>query len=159
MDVAPLELDSGRSCVEAFVFKFPEFPSVYRIGEVGTEAFDVEVVRALSYFFIGRKGDPYFSMRDFRVMEQKVHRRHDLGHPCFVVGSEQCGTICRDKRMSCVFVQGRKIIGGEDGIVIQTQLSSVIILPNLWGDTAPGKVRCCIDVRKEADDRQIFISI
>ena len=87
MHVASLNFDFRARSVEILVFQFALHAAVDRVGEVGPECLDVEVIDAASDLLIGREADADFAVFHFGVGQQVFGRCHDLRYTGFVVGA------------------------------------------------------------------------
>ena len=74
---------------------------------------DVEFVGALADFFIGIECDANVAMLDFGMLLKEFHGADDFGYAGFVVGSEQCGSVCHDEVFALVVEQFRKFLRRE----------------------------------------------
>ena len=67
----------------------PDLRAVERVGEVGAEALEVEVVDAVADLLVDGEADPRSGARDVGVGDELGDRGHDLGDAGLVVGAEE----------------------------------------------------------------------
>ena len=85
MNITPLDCYLGSGSIKILVLQFPFKSAVHRIGEISTKAFYIEKVHPAPDFLIRRKPDTDFPVFDFRMSQQILRSRHNLGHPGFIV--------------------------------------------------------------------------
>ena len=61
--------------------------AVHRVGEVGAELFQIDLVDAAADFLVGGEQDLDGAVLDMRIVDQELGRIHDLGEAGLVVGA------------------------------------------------------------------------
>ena len=156
-----LDGDGGAVGRKGLVLDIAGGFAVHRIGEVGAELFQVDLVDAAADLFVGREQDLDGAVLDLRVLNQELRRIHDLGEARLVVGAEQRGAVGRDDVVADL-VGERGMVGGADhlrGIGRQHDVAAVIVSYDLRLDVRAGAVRRGVHVRAEADHRHLFVGV
>ena len=81
--------------------------AIHRVGEVGAELFQIDLVDAAADLLVGREQDLDRAVLDLRVLKQEMRRIHDLGEAGLVVGAEQRGAVGRDDVVADLVGQAR----------------------------------------------------
>ena len=102
---ADRQLDAGRR--EGLVVQLARRRPVERVGRLGAEALDVEVVRAAPDLLVGVEPDPQRPVRDLGMLEQVADGRHDLRDARLVVRAEQGRSVGRDQLVADVVSRAR----------------------------------------------------
>ena len=143
-----LDGDGGAVGGKGLVLDIPGGFAVHRVGEVGAELLQVDLVDAAADLLVGREQDLDGAVLDMRVIDQEPRRIHDLGEAGLVVGAEKRGAVGRDDVVADL-VGERGMIGGADhlhGIGRQHDVAALIILHDLRLDVRPvqsGEVSIC----------------
>ena len=109
MDGKAGNFDECRGCVEILVLELADCAAVDRIGEIGAESRDVEVIDAPSHLLVGGEADADLAVCDLGMRQQILGGGHDLGHARLVVGAQQRRTVGVDERMPLEERQFREI--------------------------------------------------
>ena len=88
VDAASVKGDGRLVGVEVFVLQFAQHAAVQGVGDVRAKGGNVKMMRAAADFFIWRKSDADFAVRDFRVRLQVFNHRQDNGNAGFVIRAE-----------------------------------------------------------------------
>ena len=96
MGADTLDGDGGAVGGKRLVFDVAGGFAVHRIGEVGAELFQVDLVDAAADLFVRREQDLDGAVLDLRIVDQELRGIHDLGDAGLVVGAQQCGAVRRD---------------------------------------------------------------
>ena len=93
---AAADRDAHRARRERLDLELADPRTVERVGDIGPERIEVEVLGAASYFLVDREGDAHRGTRRIRPLGQIGDRLHDLGDARLVVRTEQRGPVARD---------------------------------------------------------------
>ena len=146
MGADALDGDGGAVGGEGLVLDIPGGFAVHRVGEIGAELFQVDLVDAAADLLVGREQDLDRAVLDLRIVDQELRRIHDLGEAGLVVGAEQRGAVGGDDVVADL-VGERGMIGGADhlrGIGRQHDVAAAIILHDLRLDVLArcNRARC-----------------
>ena len=125
-----LDGDGGAVGRKGFVLDIPGGFAVHRVGEVGAELLQVDLVDAAADLLVGREQDLDGAVLDIRILNQEPRRIHDLGEAGLVVGPQQRGAVGRDDVVPDLVGQ-RGMVGGADhlrGISRQHDVAAAVIL-------------------------------
>ncbi len=89
--------------------------AVHRVGEIGAELFQVDLVDAAADLLVRREQDFDRAVLDLGMVEQELRGVHDLGDAGLVVGAEQRGAVGRDDVVADLVGQ-RRVLGGADDL-------------------------------------------
>ena len=94
--------------------------AVHRVGELGAELFQVDLVDAAADLLVRREQDLDRAVLDLRVLDQELRGIHDLGEAGLVVGAEQRGAVGGDDVVAdlvgeCGMLGGADHLGGSAG--------------------------------------------
>ena len=145
MDAAPRERDMSRRGVEIFVGYLAEAAAVHRIGEVGAEPFQVEVLRTAPDLLVGSEGYHDLAVLDRIVGQQPLRHRQDLGDPRLVVRAEQSRAVGDDEPLTRVIFQKGKIGDPHDDIFIfaKKDIAAIVVhqaRPDIFAGRGGGDV-------------------
>ena len=157
MNITSLYFDPGTGSIEILIFQLSFKASVYGISKGGTEMFYIKKVYPFSDFFVGRKADPDSAVFHFWMLHQIFGSGHDLCHPCFIVGSQQRRTVGCDQGMPLEKSQLRKICQRHRQLLVQTDISPIVIFNDTGMDIGPTHIGTRIDMRDKTDHRPVFI--
>ena len=113
MGADALDGDGGAVGGKRLVLDISGGFAVHRIGEVGAELFQVDLVDAAADLFVRREQDLDGAVLDLRMVDQELRRIHDLGEAGLVVGAQQRGAVGGDDVIADLFGE-RRVIGGAD---------------------------------------------
>ena len=153
--------DGGAVGRKRLVLDIPRGFAVHRVGEIGAELFQVDLVDAAADLLVGREQDLDRAVLDLRVLNQELRRIHDLGEAGLVVGAQQRGAIGRDDVVADL-VGERGMIGGADHlgrVGRQHDVAAAIIPHDLRLDVLAGAIGRSVHMRAEADHRHFFVGI
>ncbi len=68
------------------------------------------MIRSASDLLIGRKRDPQFTVRHFRMLHKKCRHRHNLCNARLIVRPKQCRTVRHDQVFSDILRKLRKFL-------------------------------------------------
>ena len=156
-----LDGDGGAVGREGFVLDIPRGFAVHRIGEVGAELLQVDLVDAAADFLIGGEQDLDRAMLDLRILNQELRRVHDLGEAGLVVGAEQRGAVRRDDVVADLVGEGGMLRRADHlgRIARQHDIAAAIVAHDLRFDVLAGAVRRGVHVRAEADHRHLLVGV
>ena len=128
---------------------------VERVGEVGAEGVEIEVVGALAHLLVDRERDARRGARCI-IVEEVRDRRHDHGDARLVVCAEERRAVARDQVLPDPLGEGGHVCRIEDlRLVARQRIGSPDQARWTIGRTPmPGGVRGRVDVRDEADPRR-----
>jgi hypothetical protein len=89
MRVEAVEADEHRVARERLHLDLAQCGAVHRVCELRAEARHVEMRRVPADFLVRREAETDRTVRNLRVRDQVLGRRHDLGDARLVVGAEQ----------------------------------------------------------------------
>ena len=93
------------------------------------------------------------------MRQQVFHRREDDGDAGFVIRAEQGRAVGGDQRVPVQAVQRRKFFGREHlAAAFKRDVTTAIVLDDLWFDVLAAAFRRGIDVRHEAQHRHFLVS-
>ena len=156
-----LDGDDGAVGRKRLVLDIPGGFAVHRIGEIGAEFFQVDLVDAAADLFVGGEQDLDGAVLDLRIVDQELRRIHDLGEAGLVVGAEQRGAVDGDDVVADLVGQ-RRMFGGADHlgrIGRQHDVAAAIIFDDLRLDVLAGAVGRSVHMRAEADHRHLLVGI
>ncbi len=135
--------------------------AVHRIGEVGTEFLQVDLVDAAPDFLIGREQDLDRPVPDIRIVDEDLGRGHDLSQSRLVVGAEQCRSIGRDDVVADLVLQFRMIADADHPARVagKIDIPAGIIPDDLRLHIRAAEIGRRIHVRAETDDRHRLVAI
>ena len=130
--------------------------AVERVGELGAEALEVEVVGAAGDLLVDREADANRRVRLARIPLQVCDRGHDLGHAGLVVGPEQGRAVGGDEIVPDLPLQQGQLLRIEHDARIagQHDAAAVVALVHLRVDAGAGHVRRRVDMRDQPDRRR-----
>ena len=108
-----LDGDGGAVCRKRLVLDMAGGFAVHRVGEVGAELLQVDLVDAAADLLVRREQDLDGAVLDLRIVDQEMRRIHDLGKAGLVVGAEQRGAVGGDDVVADLVGQ-RGMLGGAD---------------------------------------------
>ena len=156
-----LDGDGGAIGRERLVLDMARGLAVDRVGEIGAEFLEVDLVDAAADLLVGREQDLDGAVLDLGIADQELRRVHDLGKPGLVVGAEQRGAVGGDDVVADL-VGKRGMLGGTDdlrGIARQHDVAAAIVLHDLRLDALAGAVGRGVHMRAEADHRNLLAGI
>lgn len=135
--------------------------AIHRIGIIGAELLQVDLVDAAADLFVRRKEDLDRSVLDVGIIDEDLGCGHDFRQPRLVVGAEQGRAVGGDDVVAdLVFQLG--MLGDADHpawIAGKQDIPARIIRHHLRLDVPAREVRRSIHMRAEADDRDALIAI
>ncbi len=157
MGVEALEGHRHRVGAEALDLELAARLAVHRVGAVGAELRDVEVLRAATDLLVGGEADPDRAVRDLRVAHQPVRRGHHLGDAGLVVGAEQRRAGGGDDRAPDLLGERRVVGEAEDGgrIVGQDEILPPVVGVDDRFHPGARHLGRGVDVGEEADRRHV----
>ena len=161
MGADALDGDGGAVGGKRLVLDIPGGFAVHRIGEVGAELFQIDLVDAAADLFVGREQDLDRAVLDLRIVDQEICGIHDLGEAGLVVGAEQRGAVGRDDVVADLVGQ-RGLLGGADHLCWirrQHDIAATVIPHDLRLDVLARAIRRGVHVRAEADHRHLLVGI
>jgi len=146
---------------EGFVLDIAGGLTVDRVGEIGAELFQVNLVDAAADFLVRGEQDPDRAVLDMRIAKHEQCRIHDFGDARLVVGAEQRGAVGGDDVAPDLI--------GERGVVCRTNdlcriggqhdIATAVVPHDLRLDIGAGAVGRGVHVGTEANDRDPLIGI
>ena len=148
-----------RACIEVFIFQFAQFTAVNGICEICTKTFHVKIVCTAANLFVWCKSDADFAMFNRRIVDQFFCHGHDFCDTCFVICTEQSGSICYDQVLTNIFLEAWIFfLCHEDVLFLIEQNVSTLIFYNLCLDIVAGSILSGIHVCNQTDYRFVFFS-
>ena len=140
------------SRVEVLVFQLTNSASVYRIGKICAELLQIKVIHSAADFFIRRKSNRDRRVLLLRMRQQPGRHCHNLRNSGLIIGSQQCGSVRDDQRLSLIRQHLRIGLRAHDNIPlrIQQNISAIIVLHNARLDIRSGSVRRSIHMCNKA---------
>ena len=156
VDVAALDLDPGACGVEVFILQLALHAAVHRVGEVGTEGLDIEIIDAAAHLLVGREADADLAVAQLGMREQVLRGGHDLRHAGLVVGAEQRRAVGVDERVPLEETQLGELRDLHRELSVEDDVASVVLLDDAGTDILAAHVRRGVHMGDEADDRGVF---
>ena len=101
--------DDDLPRVEGLGLDLAELGAVERVGVLGAEPLEIDVLRAARDLLVHREADTQRRMLDVGIPLQVGDRRHDLGHARLVVGAEQRGAVGGDDVVADLLREQRQL--------------------------------------------------
>ena len=119
---------------ERLDLELAEIRAVERVGDVGAERLEVEVLRSAPHLLVDGEGDADGRARPLVARAcEKRDRGHDLRDPRLVVGAEQCGPIARHDVVADPGSERRKS-GGIENLPLVARKRDRHAVPRLVDD-------------------------
>ncbi len=158
MGADALDGDGGAIGGKGLVFDMTGGFAIHRIGEIGAELVQVDLVDAPADLLVGGEQDLDRAVLDLGIFDQELRRIHDLGDAGLVVGTQQRRSVSRDDVVTDL-VGEIGILGGANhlgGVGRQDDVAAAIVPDDLRLDVVSGAVGRGIHVRTEADDGHLL---
>ena len=154
----------GNLChggVEVLVLQLADGAAVHRVGPVGAEALNVELMGALADFLVRVEGYSDFTVLDFGMLLQVIDGTDDFGDAGLVVGAQEGGAVGNDKVLAYIVVEFGKVGGREDDALglAEHDVAAGIVLYDAGVDMAPAHVGRCVQMGDEAYDGHFLVRI
>ena len=161
MHVASLDADGSSCGIEVFILKFADLTSVECVGILCSELCNVEFDYSAADLFVRSESDLDISMFEFRMFHHILHGSHDLCDSGLVVRSEESRSVSGDEGLSLVEAEFREFawLEAQAGHSLERNISTVVVLDDLWLDVVSRCVRSCVCVGDESDCRYIFAAV
>ena len=161
MGADALDGDGGAVGGKRLVLDIAGGFAVHRVGEIGAEFFQIDLVDAAADLLVGREQDLDGAVLDLRVVDQEFCRIHDLGETGLVVGAQQRGAVGGDDVVADLVGQ-RRLLGCTDHlrrVCRQHDVAAAIVPHHLRLDVLARAIRRSVHVRAEADHRHLLVGI
>ena len=155
MDALAGEVNLRRGGVEALEPDAVLRVAVDGVGEVGAEAFDVEVIRSPADLLVRREADAELPVRD-AFGQHALGEGHYFGYASLVVRAEQGRAVGRYQRAPRQRFQMREVADGQRQPVTDPDVAAVVVLPNARADVFAGGVGRGVNMRDEAERGRVF---
>ena len=155
MNVVSDDFDCHGRRVEILELQFPYAATVDGVGPLRVKGIYVEVFCPLADLFIRRKGDTDIPVRDIFLFQHR-QRRHDLGNPRFVIGTQQRFAVGGDERLTKQLVQHREHHRRQYFVTNpQRNVAAAVVFNNLRVHMFTAKIRRGVDMGDKANRRDI----
>ena len=156
MDADALDREDELVRGERLRLDLPETRPVERVGEVGAERVEVEVVGAAADLLVDRERDARGRPRCV-VLQQPMGGRDDDRDSGLVVGAEQGRAVARDEVVTDLFRETGHVVRVEDLGRVSFQLDRLARPGAVHDgpDARSGRGRCSVDVGDQSHDRRL----
>ena len=158
MDVATVESDLCRACVEVLVLDAANGTTVGGVGIVCAEALDVKEVGAAADLLVGGEADLHGGVVDAGG-DDALHGSQDLSNARLVVSAQQGGAVGDDQVLAVVIAQAGEIgLGhGQTQRLVQDDVTALVV-DDAGLDVGTGAAGCGVHVGDQTDDGQALVT-
>ena len=104
VNVTAFESHSSHSRIKVFILQFAYFTTIHRIGPICSKGFNIKLVRSFAYLLVRIECNAYLAMFNLRVFQKILHRCHNFGNTCFIVGPQQSLPIRNNKVLTYIMM-------------------------------------------------------